>query len=97
MQSSLKITEPLKCVLWRDERLDNLHEILETIETYLDDSHDMRRLLKCRECGQLYFYRFLEFIDYVNGEDPQYRTYIPVASAEDAAILSCLPDWDLLE
>ena len=83
---------PLKCVLWRDPgRLENIHALLETIETYEDDSHDRRCLLKCRECGQLYFYKFRETVDYAGGDDPQYRTYIPVASADDAAMLSRQP------
>lgn len=69
MQSPPKIPQPLNCVLWRDERLENINELLETTETYLDDSHDRRCLLKCRECGHLYFYKFLEFIDYADGED----------------------------
>jgi hypothetical protein len=62
----------------------------------MDDSHHMRRLMKCRECGQLYFHEFLEFLDYEKIEDPQYRTYIPVTSPEDAAFLSALPQWDLI-
>jgi hypothetical protein len=33
------------------------------LETYLDDSHHMRRLLQCTACGQLYFYEFREEID----------------------------------
>jgi hypothetical protein len=88
--------EPRICILWRNsEHLENMHRLLSTIETYLDESHHIRRLMKCRECGQLYFYEFLEFIDYVNGDDPQYRTYIPVTSAEHAAILTDLPHWEL--
>src|SRR5579863_5345869 len=87
--------EPLECILWRSPgRLENIQDVLDTIETYMDDSHHMRRLVKCRECGQLYFYEFLEFVDYQDGEDPQYRTYIPVASGEDAALLSSRPQWD---
>ena len=98
MPSLPEFPAPTECILWTDpERLQNIHEILEKIETYMDDSHHMRRLLRCRECGQLYFYEFLEFIDYEKGEDPQYRTYIPVRSAEDAATLSRLPQWDLIE
>jgi hypothetical protein len=97
MQSRPEIPEPRKCVLWRSpERLEDIHKLLDPIETYLDDSHHMRRLMTCRECGQLYFYEFLEFIDFENGEDPQYRTYVPVTSTEDAALLSHLPRWDLL-
>ena len=89
--------EPLECILWRSpERLENIQKVLDTIEIYMDDSHHMRRLVKCRECGQLYFYEFLEFVDYQDGEDPQYRTYIPVASAGDAVLLSSLPHWELV-
>jgi len=96
MQSLPEFPEPLKCTLRRNpESLKNIHEILEAIETYVDDSHDRRCLLKCRECGQLYFYKFLEFVDYENGDDPQYRTYVPVTSAEDAAMLSGLPAWHI--
>jgi hypothetical protein len=43
----------------------------------------------------VYFYHFLEFVDYEHGDDPQYRTYIPVTSAEDAVMLSGLPEWDI--
>ena len=80
-----------------NEGLGNIHEILDTVETYLDDSHDRRCLLRCRECGQLYFYKFLEFIDYENGDTPQYRTYIPVGSERDAAMLSEVPEWELIK
>ena len=93
-----KIPEPTRCILWRDrEQLENSHGFLESIETYEDDSHDRRCLLKCRECGQLYFYKFLEFVDYQDGEDPQYRTYIPVASANDAAMLSRMLELDIAQ
>ncbi len=96
MQSLPEFPEPLKCTLWRNlEPLENIPEIFEAIETYVDDSHHRRSLLKCRECGQLYFYEFLEFVDYENGDDPQYRAYIPVTSTEDAATLSNLPQWDI--
>lgn len=96
MQSLPQIPAPLQCTLWRNpEALKNIREFLETIETYEDDSHHRRCLLKCRECGQLYFYEFVEFVDYEMGEDPQYKTYIPVTSAEDAAKLSGLPGWDI--
>jgi hypothetical protein len=95
MQSLPKIPQPLNCALWRGDRLENIHELLETIETYQDDSHDRRCLLRCRECGQLYFYHFVEFVDYESGEDPQYRTYVPVTSAKDAALLSDMSEVDI--
>ena len=97
MLSLPEFPEPRKCIVWRSpESLEDIHKLLDAIEIYMDDSHHMRRLMRCRECGQLYFYEFLEFVDYENGEDPQYRTYIPITSAEDAAFLSQLPPWDLL-
>lgn len=95
MESPPEIHQPLNCALWRGDRLENIREVLETIETYLDDSHERRCLLRCRECGQLYFYHFLEFVDYESGEDPQYRMYVPVTSAKDATSLSDMPEWDI--
>ena len=97
MQPPIRIPEPHKCALWRTLPPENMHEILEEMEIYVDESHDRRCLLRCRECGQLYFYKFLEFVDYSDGEDPQYRTYIPVTCSEDAGILSTLPEWDIMK
>lgn len=62
-----------------------------TLKTYLDDSHHIQRLLQCTACGQLYFYEFREQIDWQGGQDPQYRTYIPVLSAAEAQRISRLP------
>jgi hypothetical protein len=57
-------------------------ELLEQLCTFLNDSHLMRRLLRCKDCGQRYFYEFREEMDFLNGEDPQYRTYIAVTADE---------------
>jgi hypothetical protein len=40
-------------------------------------------MLKCRECGQLYFFEFYDWIDWEDGRDPQYTTYIPVEIDEE--------------
>jgi len=71
---------PTQCILWENPELvaGSKEDRFEPMDTYVDDSHLIRRLLKCRECGQLYFYEFYEEIDWDAGEDPQYRTYIPV-------------------
>lgn len=61
------------------------------LRTYRDDSHHIQRLLQCKDCGQLYFYDFAEEIDWAQGDDPQYRTFIPVLSAAEARRLSRLP------
>jgi hypothetical protein len=55
---------------------------LEQVCSFTEESHLIRRLLRCNECNQLYFYEFREEIDWINGEDPQYRTYIAVADKE---------------
>lgn len=54
------------------------------LKTLVDESHLIRRILKCRKCVQLYFYEFYEEIDWAEGNDPQYRTYVPVATLEEA-------------
>jgi hypothetical protein len=72
---------PTQCVLWENPALVAAKEPgFERIETYVDGDHLDRHLLRCRECGQLYFYEFYEEIDWDGGNDPQYRTYIPVES-----------------
>lgn len=85
---TLKI--PTQCELWeKPELVDGpLKERFERLETYAHDSHLIRYLLKCRECGQLYFFEFYEWIDWEDGNDPQYTTYIPVDSQEQGNRLS---------
>jgi hypothetical protein len=80
---------PTQCILWENPGLvaDPKDTRFERIRTYVNDSHLMRELLKCRECGQLYFYEFYEEIDWDEGEDPQYRTYIPVESDMEIEVL----------
>ncbi len=50
----------------------------EHVETYAESSHFDRGLVKCRECGQLYYYEFYEVIDWEEGNDKMYSTYIPI-------------------
>jgi hypothetical protein len=59
----------------------------ERLETYAEESHWWRYLLRCRECGQLYFFEFDEDIDWDDGNDPQYSIYVPVESDEQIAML----------
>lgn len=74
-----------RCLYWREpEKIREGSPSFEKIATYVDDEHLFRRLLKCDECGQLYFYEFYEWVDYDKGNDPQYRKWIPVASEEEA-------------
>jgi hypothetical protein len=64
-----------------------MKEGFELIDTYADESHLRRYLLKCRECGQLYFFEFYEWVDWEHGNDPQYSKYIPLPTASDAQML----------
>src|SRR4051812_8800903 len=89
---------PTQCVLWEKPELisEPKNKRFELIETFVDESHLWRHLLKCRECGQLYFFEFYEEIDWEGGDDPQYSTYIPVATDEEIATLKNGPPHGLL-
>ena len=71
------------------------NERFELVELYVDESHRRRYLLKCRECGQLYFYEFYEIIDWDDGEGPQYSTYIPIETAAEIEALRATDHFDL--
>ena len=91
--------EPVDCVLWEKPELvleGATKSRFERIETFVKDSHLWRYLLKCRECGQLYFFEFFEVVDWEGGDDPQYTTYIPVGTVEEATALSKLTPAALL-
>src|SRR5262249_36858604 len=89
---------PTQCVLWTKPQLvlATTKERFELIETFADESHWWRYLLKCRECGQLYFYEFYETIDWEAGDDPQYSTYVPVETPAEIEALKQTPPHALL-
>ena len=81
--------EPVGCVFWEQPELafeGPIKTRFERIETILKDDNWWRYLLKCRECGQLYFFEFYEETDWEGGNDPQFSVLIPVES--DAEIKS---------
>jgi len=90
---------PIRCHLWRAETLTTaeIYATLERVETYVDDDHYSRRLMRCRECGQLYFREFIEEVDYAEGNDPQYSTYVPVESEAEIAALRATDRVGLLQ
>jgi hypothetical protein len=81
---------PTQCHLWKKETLvsEDLYYFFDQVKTYTEDSHFSRRLVKCKDCGQLYLKEFYEEIDWIDGEDPQYSTFIPVRNEEEAEIIS---------
>ena len=81
-----EMTLPKSCVLWRNPKSvvsAPLEDGFELLDTFVDESHWWRYLLKCRECGQLYFFEFLEEVDWVDSDDPQYCTWIPLETKEE--------------
>jgi hypothetical protein len=94
-----RFAEPTQCTYWHNPELVRaapMKEGFELIETYADESHLRRYLLKCRECGQLYFFEFYEWVDWEHGNDPQYSKYIPVPTVEDAQMLKKVSQAELL-
>lgn len=90
---------PTHCAIWEKPELVGgmRDDIFETIETYVDESHLMRHLFRCRECGQLYFHEFYEEIDWESGNDPQYTTYIPVYTNEEIEQLKKSSQFELMQ
>jgi hypothetical protein len=75
----------------------NRRDRFELLDTYVDESHLFRDLLKREECGQLYCFEFYEEIDWEDGNDPQYSTYIPVETGAEIQILRKASPLKLLE
>jgi hypothetical protein len=89
---------PKQCHLWNDKELTRvtITKSLVLVKKYEDDSHLIRNLLRCRECGQLYFHEFYEIVDWTDGNDAQYTTWIPVEDVESADHLNALSPMELL-
>jgi len=93
------MTEPVDCILWDKPELvleGTVKDRFERIDTFVQESHWWRYLLRCRECGQLYFFEFSEEVDWEHGNDPQYTTYIPVETIEEGEALSKQTSMELL-
>jgi hypothetical protein len=78
--------EATQCVLWNKPELTDgpMKERFELLDTFMYESHQWRYLLKCRECGQLYFFEFYEEIDWEDGKDPQCSIYIPLETGNES-------------
>jgi hypothetical protein len=93
--------KPTQCALWEHPEIlldqQKRQDFFERIDTYVGESHLMRDLLKCRECGQLYFYEFYDWIDWEEGHDPIYVTYIPVETEDEIKTLKAASQFGLLD
>ena len=61
-------------------KLDTEHEVV-------DESHYHVTIRTCRSCSQRFVSIFTETIDWVDGDDPQYWTLLPVTAAEVAHLI----------
>lgn len=88
--------QPIQCHLWQKEELSDgdLDNAFDVIQTFSEDSHFSRRVITCKQCGQLYLKEFYEEIDWVDGEDPQYVTYIPISGIEEAEMINRVGLWE---
>jgi hypothetical protein len=59
---------------------------LADVASPVDDSHLLVSVLLCPGCTQRFVYVFLEFVDWADGDDPQYCTLLPVTEAEAAEL-----------
>ncbi len=97
-KEKIELEKPEKCHLWQKDDLleqDLNPRTFKEISVFIDDSHFKRKLLECKDCGQLYFYQFTESIDYIGGNDPQHGIFIPVKSREDADRISKLNSMEI--
>ena len=94
----IKVSIPRECHLWNNQGLtaDELRAALVFVKLYEDDSHLIRNLLRCRKCGHLFFHEFYELVDWTEGNDAQYSSWIPVDDVESADRLNALSPFALL-
>jgi hypothetical protein len=63
---------------------------LEIVKSYENESGTGRSLLKCEECGQLYFCDSDETVHWSSDGDELRQTYIPVESVKQANMILAL-------
>jgi hypothetical protein len=59
----------------------------------IDESHFRVMVLACPHCGHCFLSIFTETIDWVDGEDPQHWTLMPVTEAEAADLIGSSRTW----
>jgi hypothetical protein len=83
--------KPTLCALWKKNTFTPASMNLDLVTVLSRTSHIERDLLKCRECGQLYFHEWYEHVRFKHGAD-MYDTYIPVETEKDIEELTRTKD-----
>ncbi len=60
---------------------------LAQVAELIDESHFSVRILACQHCTQRFLSVFEEEIDWVDGDDPQYWTLLPLTADEATRLL----------
>ena len=60
---------------------------LKPVADLIDESHFRVTVLACPLCSQRFVSIFTETIDWVDGDDPQYWTLLPITGAESAGLV----------
>ena len=67
------------------------------LESIIDESHFSIRLRVCSHCEQRYLSVFTETIDWIDGQDPQLWSIIPVDATEFSKLTSIKNENSLIE
>ena len=87
---------PTQCCLWHKDCVDLMDLDFESVQTYTSSAHLQRNLLRCRECGQLYFHEWYKHVSFKHSAY-EYDTYIPVTSQDEIdTLLKTKTSADLL-
>jgi hypothetical protein len=79
------INEAFGCTACLPQDAESAWEIFRTLAIdarLVDESHFRVLLRRCPKCQQRFVSAFMETIDWVDGEDPQFSSVIPVTTAE---------------
>lgn len=88
----------MNCCLWKADKIEKkkLINSLHTLEVIEQESHFTRKILECKNCGQVYLYEFTEEVDWEDGNDKQLFRWFPVESIYEAWKLAETPPIGLI-
>lgn len=96
--STIWLRPPTQCDLWENPARadDEFEKAFDLIERFEDSSHYMRALLKCTDCGQLYFYEWIEWTNWFSGDDDKmYMTLFPVETEHEIELMKRASEYQL--